>query len=1206
MENDRVRIYELSKELKLDNKELLAICNQLNIAVKSHSSTIRETDVERIREVAEKRPLSEVPSQKKPAAASPLAHSQVAAKTQSHPSSPHNPQILEIRKPKTLDRTNPNSKEFQLAARSPQSSLGSPVAPRPYSQPSAPIKPTPPTRPTLSTNQPKTQQVKVDADKGHSTNQPLRSTDATPTAIKSKAPAVPEQPQLTQPPTRPISPVAATPEVNQPEQSEPKLDEVNQTLDQPVEKTIEAVAEKPVRPASVASKSEPETPKAQPILELQRPKPVRPVEQEAGAKGAGNRGNALSPVPPNEVARGSHSPTSLSGSPSVGVQSPSEHPPAPDSPGPLPLLEPEPAPVTTRPNLTVVATEPKVVEEKRSEIPPKAEVVPEPPQLAKPPARPAPPVAPTPEPRQPERSVPKPEKVKPAAKKPVETTKKTAAEKPVRPTKVASKSEPETPKPQQVVEIRRPKPARPAKPETPVAALLPKPALATVESKVVEEEPEILLGAPEELMERPKLPRPVKGAKKRQEEEIDDGQDSKAKTAKVGAKVKRLKPLLDVDEEDWDDTELDLNAALPANLAVARPAKQKASAAKSPVTVAATATAVRSKKSGSFRDRHRRQEVETKRERPEKLVITGSMTVQELADALAIQDTEIVKILFFKGMAVSITQSLDISTITLIGEELGVQIETAQAEAEARKVVEMLDVADLENLQRRPPVVTIMGHVDHGKTSLLDAIRHTKVAQGEAGGITQHIGAYHVDVESDGNVQQVVFLDTPGHEAFTAMRARGARVTDIAILVVAADDGVQPQTIEAISHAKAAEVPIVVAINKIDKPEAQPERVMQELTEFGLVSEDWGGDTIMVPVSAIKRENLDTLLEMILLVAEVEDLQANPERAAKGTVIEANLDKTRGPVATLLVQNGTLRVGDILVAGSASGKVRAMIDDRGRRVEVATPSFAVEVLGLGEVPAAGDEFEVFQNEKEARAIATARADQQRQSRLMQGRISLATLSAQAQEGELKELNLILKADVQGSVEAIVGALKQLPQNEVQLRLLLAAPGEVTETDIDLAAASNAVIVGFNTTLASGAREASDAAGVDVREYNIIYKLLEDLEGAMEGLLEPELVEEALGQVEVRAVFPVGRSKIAGCYVLSGKVVRNCKLRVRRGGKVIYEGTIDSLKRIKDDVKEVNAGYECGIGVDKFNDWIEGDIMETYQMVTKRRTLSAAK
>jgi translation initiation factor IF-2 len=438
------------------------------------------------------------------------------------------------------------------------------------------------------------------------------------------------------------------------------------------------------------------------------------------------------------------------------------------------------------------------------------------------------------------------------------------------------------------------------------------------------------------------------------------------------------------------------------------------------------------------------------------------------------------------------------------------------------------------------------------------------------------------------------------------MRARGARVTDIAILVVAADDGVRPQTVEAISHAQAAEVPIVVAINKIDKEGAQPDRVKQELTQYALTPEEWGGDTIMVPVSAIKGENLDTLLEMILLVAEVEDLYANPDRPAKGTVVEAHLDKAKGPVATLLIQNGTLRVGDTLVAGSVFGKVRAMVDDRGHRVEAASPSFAVEVLGLSDVPAAGDEFEVYQNEKEARAIASDRADKQRQSRLLQGRATLTTLSAQAQEGELKELNLILKADVQGSLEAIVGALKQLPQNEVQIRMLLAAPGEVTETDIDLAAASNAVIIGFNTTLASGARQAADEAGVDVREYDIIYKLLEDIQGALEGLLEPELVEDPLGQVEVRQVFPVGRGKVAGCYVLSGKVVRNCKVRVRRGGKVLYEGTLDSLKRMREDTREVNAGYECGIGIDKFNDWHEGDIIEAYQMVTKRRTLSATK
>ncbi len=431
----------------------------------------------------------------------------------------------------------------------------------------------------------------------------------------------------------------------------------------------------------------------------------------------------------------------------------------------------------------------------------------------------------------------------------------------------------------------------------------------------------------------------------------------------------------------------------------------------------------------------------------------------------------------------------------------------------------------------------------------------------------------------------------------------GARVTDIAILVVAADDGVRPQTIEAISHAQAAKVPIVVAINKIDKEGAQPDRVKQELTQFNLTPEEWGGDTVMTSVSAIKGENLDTLLEMILLVAEVEELSANPDRLAKGTVIEAHLDKAKGSVATLLVQNGTLKVGDVLVAGSAFGKVRAMVDDRGKRVDAASPSFAVEVLGLSEVPAAGDEFDVFESEKEARAIAGVRADKQRQSRLMQGRATLTTLSAQAQEGELKELNLIVKADVQGSLEAIIGSLKQLPQNEVQIRLLLAAPGEITETDIDLAAASNAVIVGFNTTLASGARQAADEAGVDVREYNIIYKLLEDIQGALEGLLEPELVEESLGQTEVRAVFTVGRGAVAGCYVLSGKLVRNCKVRVNRGGKVVFEGGLDSLKRMKEDVREVNAGYECGIGIDKFNDWAEGDIIDAYQMVTKRRTLT---
>jgi translation initiation factor IF-2 len=432
-------------------------------------------------------------------------------------------------------------------------------------------------------------------------------------------------------------------------------------------------------------------------------------------------------------------------------------------------------------------------------------------------------------------------------------------------------------------------------------------------------------------------------------------------------------------------------------------------------------------------------------------------------------------------------------------------------------------------------------------------------------------------------------------------------VTDIAILVVAADDGVQPQTREAISHAKAAAVPIVVAINKVDKIEANPDRIKQELAELELVPEEWGGDTIMVPVSALKGDNLDTLLEMIILVAEVAELSANPDRLAKGTIIEAHLDRAKGPVATLLVQNGTLQVGDIILAGSVFGRIRAMIDDRGDKVEKASPSFAVEILGLNQVPAAGDEFEVFASEKEARQMAEARQHEDRQTRLQQNlasrRVSLTTFSEQAREGQLKELNLILKGDVQGSVEAIVSSLQQIPQNEVQIRILLASAGEITETDVDLAAASGAVIIGFNTTLASGSRSAADREGVDIREYNIIYKLLDDIQGAMEGLLDPEEIEEELGTAEVRAVFTVGRGSVAGCYILSGKAIRNRLFRVRRQQQIIYQGSVDSLKRMKDDVKEVNSGYECGIGSNKFNDWQMGDIIEIYQMVMKRRTLS---
>ncbi|MBW4471631.1 MAG: translation initiation factor IF-2 [Stenomitos rutilans HA7619-LM2] len=768
------------------------------------------------------------------------------------------------------------------------------------------------------------------------------------------------------------------------------------------------------------------------------------------------------------------------------------------------------------------------------------------------------------------------------------------------------------PRPQTIVELRRPpRPVRPgegapaegARATEGVVLRGNRPAAPSAGATAA---PGGVASPDVQLQTRPTLPR-AKKAKSWQEEE-EEGREAE-KAAKVAGKTKRRSQVAVEEEEEDIDALLDKDgeAATPVSLSLVRPAKPKSARI---AQVKAPAAAPRAKKSSGSRDRRDRREQEVKVEKPEKITLHGGLTVQELSSIMAIPDTDIIRTLFMKGIAATVTQTLDVATATMVAQELGVEVETGQREAEAKKITEMLDAGDLEKLQRRPPVVTIMGHVDHGKTTLLDSIRKTKVAQGEAGGITQHIGAYHVDVEHEGKMQQVVFLDTPGHEAFTAMRARGARVTDIAILVVAADDGVRPQTIEAISHAKAAEVPIVVAINKVDKEEAQPDRVKQELTEYGLVPEEWGGDTVMVPVSAISGENLDTLLEMILLVAEVEDLYANPDRSARGTVIEAHLDKAKGPVATLLIQNGTLRVGDTIVAGSALGKVRAMVDDRGHRVKQADPSFAVEVLGLGDVPAAGDDFQVFEDEKEARSVASDKTDEQRQSRLLQAmssrRVSLNTLSARAQEGELKELNLVLKADVQGSVEALLGALKQLPQNEVQVRVLYAAPGEISETDVDLAAASDAVMIGFNTTLATGARQAADRAGVDVREYNIIYTLLDDIQAAMEGLLEPELIEEALGQAEVRAVFPVGRGAVAGCYVQSGKLVRNCKVRIRRGGEVIYEGNLDSLKRMKEDAREVNSGYECGIGIDSFSTWKEGDIVEAYRMITKRRTLSPNK
>ena len=647
-----------------------------------------------------------------------------------------------------------------------------------------------------------------------------------------------------------------------------------------------------------------------------------------------------------------------------------------------------------------------------------------------------------------------------------------------------------------------------------------------------------------------------------------------------------------------------------SSASLARPAKPKSAQKGSAKPIAA----MRKRKKETTRQRQRRRAMElrasreAKQVRPEMIIVPeDNLTVQELADKLSLESSEIIKSLFFKGITATVTQSLDLATIETVAEEFGVPVLQDDIEEAAKKTVEMIEEEDKDHLIKRPPVVTVMGHVDHGKTSLLDAIRQARVAAGEAGGITQHIGAYQVDIEHEKTTRTLTFLDTPGHEAFTAMRARGTKVTDVAVLVVAADDGVRPQTLEAISHARAAKVPIVVAINKIDKEGASADRVKQELSDQNLIAEEWGGDIVMVPVSAVKGENINKLLEMILLVSEVEDLQANPDRLAKGTVIEAHLDKAKGPVATLLIQNGTLNSGDVLAAGAVLGKVRAMVDEHGSRLKLAGPSCPVEALGFNEVPTAGDEFEVYPDEKSARAVVGDRASDARATRLAQQmatrRVSLSGMSGQANDGELKELNIILKADVQGSIEAILGSLEQLPKDEVQVRVLLSAPGEITETDVDLASASGAVIVGFNTSMASGAKRAADAAGVDVRDYEVIYKLLEDIQLAMEGLLEPELVEESLGEAEVRAIFTIGRSAIAGCYVTTGKLQRNCKVRVKRNSEMIFEGDLDSLRRNKDDVKDVATGFECGVGTDRFSNWKEGDLIEAFKMVTQKRKLS---
>ncbi|ARK22751.1 translation initiation factor IF-2 [Sporosarcina ureae] len=587
---------------------------------------------------------------------------------------------------------------------------------------------------------------------------------------------------------------------------------------------------------------------------------------------------------------------------------------------------------------------------------------------------------------------------------------------------------------------------------------------------------------------------------------------------------------------------------------------------------------------------------------PDKITFYESLSVGELAKKLGKEPSEIIKKLFMLGVMATINQELDKDAIELICAEYEVEVEE-----EIR-----IDVTDLEiyfedpeeeeevagELTERPPVVTIMGHVDHGKTTLLDSIRDTKVTQGEAGGITQHIGAYQITA----NGKKITFLDTPGHEAFTTMRARGAKVTDLTILVVAADDGVMPQTIEAINHAKAAEVPIIVAVNKMDKPAANPDRVMQELTEHGLVAEDWGGDTIFVPISALKGEGIEQLLEMVLLVAEVGEFTADTSIRARGTVIEAQLDKGKGSVATLLVQNGTLHVGDPIVVGNTYGRVRAMVSDLGRRVKEAGPSTPVEITGLSDVPFAGDRFVVFKDEKTARQIGETRAGEALQEqRVEKTRVTLDNLFDQMKQGEMKELNLIVKADVQGAVEAMAASLMKIEVEGVNVKIIHTGAGAINESDISLAAASNAIVIGFNVRPDTNAKRAAEAEGVDIRLHRVIYKVIEEIESAMTGLLDPEYEEKVIGQAEVRETFKVSKiGTIAGSYVIDGKISRDAGVRVLRDNIVVFEGELDTLKRFKDDAKEVAKGYECGITIKKFNDVKEGDIIEAYIMEEIKR------
>ena len=1177
----KVRIYELSRDLGLDNKDVLDAAEKLSIAARSHSSSISDDEASRIRDVLIKSGGGGAPPTAPPAAKAILSVKKAGSDQPA-------PATAQIQPPSIQASPQPAKPSPPAAKPSPPAAQPSPQPAKASAPPALvsppPGRPAPPARPSAP--------IRPQAGAAPAPMRPVAK-PATPTIVAKPAPGQPQS----------AKPSAAKPATAGP-----------------------AAGPGRAQPAIQAKPSAPAKPASQPPVQV-----VTAIKPAAGPSQASTKPSSPPPRPVASPARPAAAPARPAPAAGPSPSRPVAAPARPAAPGPAPARPAGPPAITRLPQSPQRGAGQAPVR----------------------PAQPSRPGAPASRPQ----LVGRPQPGQPAGASSGNRPQRPGAPAPVRNPQGSNRPSPGPGRPGATPlelvgkPIRRDsagpgttsdgRPAAPGRPGMPAGMRKPmapgelmqlqkptgRPAIAPVrrtgeagsENAPREIEGVVRVAAPTAAapprrpgFRAPQPPGAGTGAARARRPDWDDSAKLEALRSRTPQK-QRQKVHIIGENDDALTAETGGYAgeqeALVLQASLARPAKPRSAPAPAKPTVA-----VRKRKKETTRQRQRRRAMELraarelKAQRPEMLIVPeGNLTVQELADRLGVESSEIIKSLFFKGISATVTQTLDLPTIETVAEEFGVPVLQDDVQSAAAKTVVMIEESDLAHLIRRPPVVTVMGHVDHGKTSLLDAIRKTRVAAGEAGGITQHIGAYQVEVPHGATTSRITFLDTPGHEAFTAMRARGTKVTDVAVLVVAADDGVRPQTLEAISHARAAEVPIVVAINKIDKEGAQPERVKQELSGLDLVAEDWGGNVVMVPVSAIKGENIDQLLEMILLVTDMEDLKANPDRMAKGTVIEAHLDKAKGPVATLLIQNGTLRAGDVLAAGPILGKVRAMVDDTGKRVKEAGPSCAVEALGFSEVPTAGDEFEVFSDEKAARAVVGDRANEARASRLAQQmasrRVSLASLSGQVSEGEIKELNLILKADVQGSVEAILGSLEQLPQEEVQVRVLLSAPGEITETDVDLAAASGAVIVGFNTSMAPGARRAADATGVDVRDYDVIYKLLEDIQLAMEGLLEPELVEENLGEAEVRAVFTIGKNAVAGCYITSGKLQRNCKVRVRRGKELVYEGDLDSLRRNKDDVKEVATGYECGIGTDRFNSWKEGDRIEAYKLVTQRRTLS---